>query len=129
MVASSEHRKLWWLSRILIGVSSGSMLLRSSAHNLCLGLSQPFGQGLLHQLLAMDLVDAEGLNDCALGEDETRGRWTDRAFNKDITEGDEYGTLWMTCDSFYLEPMWCAHTESVLMLYAREKCACVRPVR
>ena len=29
--------------------------------------------GQLHRLLAMDVVDAEGLDDCAEGEDKTRG--------------------------------------------------------
>ena len=47
-----------------------------------LGLSRPFGQthsserarfGSCADLLAMDVVDAEGLDDCADGEDETRG--------------------------------------------------------
>ena len=60
---------------------------------MCLGLSQPFGQThsseralvLLHRLLAMDVVDAEGLEDGAEDEDKTRGNGRYGTFNKDFT--------------------------------------------
>ena len=45
--------------------------------------------GLLHQLLAMDVVDAEGLDDGAEGEDKTRGNGRHGTFDKDITRRDE----------------------------------------
>ena len=70
----------------------------------------------------MDVVDAESLDDCAEGEYKTRRKWTDRAFNKDITDRDGCETLWMTRDSFYLDPMWCAHTGNVRMMCATRKC-------
>ena len=57
----------------------------------------------------MDVVDAESLDDCAEGVYKTRRKSTDRAFNKDITDRDGCGTLRMTRDSFYLDPMWSAH--------------------
>ena len=78
--------------------------------------------GLLHRLLAMDVVDAESLDDCAEVEDKTRRKWTDRAFNKDITERDGCDTLWMTRDSFYFEPMWCAHTITPITLLSLLHC-------
>ena len=49
--------------------------------------------GLLHRLLAMDVADAEGLEDGAEGEDKTRGNGRYGTFNKDITGQDEYETL------------------------------------
>ena len=70
----------------------------------------------------MDVVDAESLDDCAEGEYKTRRKSTDRAFNKDITDRDGCGTLRMTRDSFYLDPMWCAHTGNVRMMCATRKC-------
>ena len=70
----------------------------------------------------MDVVDAESLDDCAEGEYKTGRKSTDRAFNKDITDRDGCGTLWMTRDSFYLDPMWCAHTGNVRMMCATRKC-------
>ena len=39
----------------------------------------------------MDVVDAESLDDCAEAVYKTRRKWTDRAFNKDITERDGCG--------------------------------------
>ena len=46
--------------------------------------------GLLHRLLAMDVVDAQGR---AEGEDNTRGNGRYGTFNKDITRRDGCGTL------------------------------------
>ena len=41
---------------------------------------------LLHRLLAMDVVDAEGLEDGAEGEDNTRRNGRYGTFSKDIAE-------------------------------------------
>ena len=49
--------------------------------------------GLLRRLLAMDVVDADGLDDCAEGEDKTRGNGRYGTFNNDIRERDECETL------------------------------------
>ena len=49
--------------------------------------------GLLHRLLAMDVVDAEGHEDGAEGEDNTPGNIRYGTFSKDITRQDECGTL------------------------------------
>ena len=81
--------------------------------------------GLLHRLLAMDVLDAEGFDDCAEGEDTTRGNGRWGTVNNTIRERDGCETLWMTRDSFCLEPTlemcgWCA------VDIARETCACVR---
>ena len=42
--------------------------------------------GLLQRLLAMDVVDAEGLEDGAEGEDNTRGNGRYGTSSKDIAE-------------------------------------------
>ena len=61
------------------------------AHNLCLGLRQQTLScerarfGLLHRPLAMDVVDAEGVEDGAEGEDNTRRNGRYVTLNKDIT--------------------------------------------
>ena len=49
--------------------------------------------GLLHRHLATEVVDAEGLEDGAEGEDNTRGNGRYGTFNKDIAERDDCGTL------------------------------------
>ena len=61
------------------------------AHNLCLGLHQQTHSserarfGLLDRPLAMDVVDAEGVEDGAEGQDNTRGNGRYVTFDKDIT--------------------------------------------
>ena len=52
--------------------------------------------GLLHRLLAMDVEDAEGLEDGGEGEDNTRRNGRYGTFNKDITRRDECRTLEQT---------------------------------
>ena len=42
--------------------------------------------GLLHRLLALDVADAEGLEDGAEGEDKSRGNGRYGTFSKDIAE-------------------------------------------
>ena len=59
--------------------------------------------GLLRQLLAMDVVDAEGFDDCAVGEERTEGKRTNGTFNND-KERDGCETLKMTRNPFHLEP-------------------------
>ena len=49
--------------------------------------------GLLHRLLAMDVVDAEGHEDGVEDKDNTRGNKRYGTFSKDITRQDECGTL------------------------------------
>ena len=49
--------------------------------------------GLLHQLLAMDVADAEGLEEGAEGEDNTRGNGRYWTFNKDTVEKYECGAM------------------------------------
>ena len=72
--------------------------------------------GLLCRLLPVGVVDAEGLEDGAEGEDKARGNGRKGTFNKDITECDGCETLRMTQTLFHLEPMWCAHTANVRMM-------------
>ena len=48
----------------------------------------------------MDVVDADGLDDVAVGEVKTEKKRTNGTFNNDIKEQDGCET----CDSFYLEP-------------------------
>ena len=66
--------------------------------------------GLLRQLLAMDVVDAGGFDDDAVGKERTEGKRTNETFNNDIKERDGCEPLENDADSFHLEPMWCAHT-------------------
>ena len=47
--------------------------------------------GHWHQLLAIDVVDAEGLDDEAVGEERTEGKRTNGTFNIDIKERDGNG--------------------------------------
>ena len=61
--------------------------------------------GLMRRLLAMDVVDAEGLDDGAVGEKRTEGTRTNGTFNNDIKEQDGCFTLKMTRTLFHLEPM------------------------
>ena len=79
----------------------------------------------------MDVVDAESLDDCDEGEYKTRKKSTDRAFNKDITDRDGCGTLRMTRDSLYLDPMWCADVRNEKVCCARVKLGvlCTAPRR
>ena len=58
----------------------------------------------------MDVVDAERLDDDAVGEERTEGKWTNGTFNNDIKERDGCETLKMTRTRFHLEPMWAHHT-------------------
>ena len=61
--------------------------------------------GLMRRLLAMDVVDAEGLDDGAVGEERTEGKRTNGTFNNDVKEQDGCFTLKMTRTPFHLEPM------------------------
>ena len=56
----------------IINVCSGSTKLKMSAIRQD-SLQRASGFGLLRRLLAMDVADAEGLDDGAEGEDKTRG--------------------------------------------------------
>ena len=49
--------------------------------------------GLMRRLLAMDVVDAEGLDDCAVGEERTEWKRTNGTFNNDVKERDGCETL------------------------------------
>ena len=87
--------------------------------------------GLMRRLLAMDVVDAEGLDDGAVGEDRTEGKRTNVTSNNDTKDQDGCFTLKMTRTLFHLEPLsvvcphwkcaddapWCSH---------EKKCACAR---
>ena len=79
----------------------------------------------------MGVVDAEGLDDGAVGEDRTEGTRTNGTSNNDTKEQDGCFTLKMTRTLFHLEPLsvvcphwkcaddapWCSH---------EKKCACAR---
>ena len=53
----------------------------------------------------MDVVDAEGLDDGAVGEDRTEGKRTNVTSNNDTKDQDGCFTLKMTRTPFHLEPM------------------------
>ena len=145
--AGGNHGDVVWAQEIVVAVRDiDRRVLRIHvaeevgdlrAHNLCLGLRQQTHScerarfGLLHRPLAMDVVDAEGLEDGAEGEDNTRGNGRYVTLDKDITGWNDCETQWMTRNSFYLEPwanvvcphwkcagdaLWCSH---------EKKCACV----
>ena len=67
-------------------------------------LQRAGARGLLHRLLAMYVVEAEGLDNCAVGEERTERKRTNGTFNFDIEERDRCGTLKMTRTLFHLEP-------------------------
>ena len=58
--------------------------------------------GLLRQLLATDVVDAEGLDDDEVGEERTEGKQTNGISNNDIKERDGCETLKKTRTLFTL---------------------------
>ena len=49
--------------------------------------------GLLGQLLAMDVVDVEGFDDCAVGEERIEGKRTNGTLKNDNKERDGCETL------------------------------------
>ena len=49
--------------------------------------------GLLHRLLATEVAEAEGREDGAEGEDNTRRNEQYGTFSRDIVEQDECGTM------------------------------------
>ena len=58
----------------------------------------------------MDVVDAESLDDGAVGEERTEGKRTNGTFNNDIKERDGCETLVMTRTLFHYEPhVVCPH--------------------
>ena len=64
----------------------------------------------------MDVVDAEGLDDDAVGEEKTERKRTNGTFNNDSKERDGCETLKMTRTLFHLEPTWYAHTGNERMM-------------
>ena len=80
----------------LVGVFGAESAIRPDS------LQRAGALGLLHRRPAMDVVDAEGLDDGAEGEDKTQGNGRYGTFNKDTTGWNDYDTLWMTRNSFYL---------------------------
>ena len=77
----------------------------------------------------MDVVDAEGLDDDAVGEERTEGKRTNGTLKNDIKERDGCETLKMTRTLFTLSQCVVPTLEMCgrcAVVYAREKCACVR---
>ena len=60
----------------------------------------------------MDVVDAEGLDDGAVGEEKTEGKRTNGTFNNDIKERDGFEPLKKTRTLSLLKPnVVCPHLE------------------
>ena len=89
--------------------------------------------GLMRPLLAVDVVDAEGLDDCAVGEERTQGKRTNGDSQKTTSRNKmDVKHCKMTRTLFHLEPNVvrprlekCADDAAVL--FARAKmCVCAR---